>query len=207
MTHLYQNINDINSDYNIHNSKFYSYIYKISTIDEIKLKLKYIKNKFSDSSHICYAYRIYSGFNLLNEINISDFSTDAGEPRGTAGLPTLNVLKKNNLINVCLFTVRYYGGKKLGIPGLIKAYSKSAELVIKKNNLKLWFPQVKVQLIYSYKSDRIINKILKEFNVVVLNQVFKDDILTSFHMNYSLVNQLITKIKSYPDISYKIINK
>ena len=48
---------------------------------------------------------------------------------------------------------------------------------------------------------------LKEFNVVVLNQVFKDDILTSFHMNYSLVNQLITKIKSYPDISYKIINK
>ena len=146
MKAFYQNLNDISALYNQSNSKFYSYIFKVSSRADIKLKFNFMKKKYSDSSHICYAYRLYNGMTLLDEINILDFNTDAGEPRGTAGLPTLNVLKKNNLINSCIFIVRYFGGKKLGIPGLIKAYTNSAQLVIKNDNLRLWFPQDEIHI-------------------------------------------------------------
>tara|TARA_B100000676_G_scaffold311630_1_gene382222 strand:+ start:2788 stop:3411 length:624 start_codon:yes stop_codon:yes gene_type:complete len=207
MKTFYQNLNDTSALYNQSNSKFYSYIFKVSTLDDIKIKFNYIKKNFSDSSHICYAYRLYNGMTLLDEINISDFNTDACEPRGTAGLPTLNVLKKNNLINSCIFTVRYFGGKKLGIPGLIKAYTNSAQLVIKNNNLRLWFPQDEIHIKYSYKIERILNKIFKKYEVAILNQMFNDEIFSIINLKSTKLNQFINEIKTHTDAAYKIINK
>ena len=207
MKAFYQNLNDISALYNQSNSKFYSYIFKVSSRDDINLKFNFMKKKYSDSSHICYAYRLYNGMTLLDEINILDFNTDAGEPRGTAGLPTLNVLKKNNLINSCIFTVRYFGGKKLGIPGLIKAYTKSAELVIKNDNLRLWFPQDEIHIKYSYKIERILNKIFKKYEAVISNQMFNDEIFSIINLKSTKLNQFINEIKTHTDARYKIINK
>ena len=119
-TELFVPIQSQNSSYKQSNSKFYGFLYQASSLDEIKLYLKVLKEKFPDASHICYAYRLFNGFNLLQDINISEYNTDAGEPRGSSGPPILKILKKFHMINSVIFIVRYFGGKKLGISGLTR---------------------------------------------------------------------------------------
>jgi len=108
---------------NIRRSLFISYVSPVSNLEEVKTFLR--ENIRKDATHNCYAYRI------LKEGSVVEFSTDAGEPRGSAGLPILNVLRKRDLINVVALVVRYFGGKKLGVRGLIDAYSKVVEMSLK----------------------------------------------------------------------------
>ena len=93
--------------YKIQNSKFYSFIYPVNSVEEVKNNLNLLKNKYTDSSHICYAYRLFSGYDLLNSYNTDDFSTDAGEPRGSSGPPILKVLKRHQMINVVIILNLY----------------------------------------------------------------------------------------------------
>ena len=86
----------INSRYQVKGSKYFSFAYPITNIDQVKFYLQFLKKEYNNASHICYAYR------LLNQSSIDDFSTDAGEPRGSAGSPILNVLKSKEIINVVL---------------------------------------------------------------------------------------------------------
>jgi len=109
---------------NVKRSLFVAHVSPVKNMKEVKSFLK--KNMKKDATHNCYAYRILEGDTIV------EFSTDAGEPKGSAGLPILNVLRKRNLINVIALVIRYFGGEKLGIKGLKDAYSKVVEMVIEK---------------------------------------------------------------------------
>ncbi|MFN3692382.1 MAG: IMPACT family protein, partial [Fervidobacterium sp.] len=85
-----------------------------------------ISKKYQNATHNCPAYRILDNSKLI------EFSSDAGEPSGTAGLPMLNTLRKNELINVAVVVTRYFGGVKLGVRGLIDAYSQAVQKTIEK---------------------------------------------------------------------------
>ena len=85
-----------------------------------------------------------------NEKSISEFSNDDGEPRGSAGPPILKILKRYDMINTVIFIVRYFGGKKLGIPGLIEAYSNSSEGLILNDYLESWYPIQILELDFPY---------------------------------------------------------
>ena len=100
-------------------------------IEDIKSKHNQLKNNFLDANHICYAYRIKID-NRLDE-----FSTDGGEPKGSSGVPILNTLKHNSLVNSVIFVIRYFGGTKLGISALINAYEKAFFTIIKKYSAPL----------------------------------------------------------------------
>jgi uncharacterized YigZ family protein len=116
--------------YEIKKSKFISYLFPYSQFDEIMAKLKSENPK---ARHFVFAFR------YLNEFEqIVERGSDDGEPKGTSGKPTLNVLSGANLINSAIITVRYFGGIKLGTGGLVKAYSNSANLVISKSKLKTY---------------------------------------------------------------------
>ena len=151
-----------NSTYKQSNSKFYGFLYKASSLDDVKLYLKDLKDKFPDASHICYAYRLFNGFNLLKDINISEYNTDAGEPRGSSGPPILKTLKQFHMINSAIFIVRYFGGRKLGIPGLIEAYSNSSKLLIDSKQLENWFPTKTIGLEYPYNLESTLNILFKK---------------------------------------------
>ena len=187
------------STYNQLNSKFYSFLYKVTSIDEVKFYLKALKENFPDASHICYAYRLFDGFTILNDINTSDFSADSGEPRGSAGPPILKILKKFKLVNSSIFVVRYFGGKKLGIPGLIEAYSKSSQLVIDSQNMKKWFPTVDIKLYYPYSIENKINSLFSTFNIKIKKQEFKESIYSVIQLNQLKMNDFIDKIGNFPD--------
>lgn len=109
-------------------SRFLAFAYPSDNESEIiqyKNQLKKIHHK---AVHIVYACRF--GFDTVTEK-----SSDDGEPAGSSGLPILNYLRSNALSNIIIFVVRYYGGKKLGIPGLIRAYRTAAENAIAENNI------------------------------------------------------------------------
>ncbi|MCX7654793.1 MAG: YigZ family protein [Fervidobacterium sp.] len=87
-----------------------------------------ISKKYQDATHNCTAYRILN----ISSDNVVEYYSDGKEPPGTAGLPILNTLRKNNLLNVAAVVSRYFGGVKLGVRGLIDAYSKAVQVTIDK---------------------------------------------------------------------------
>lgn len=107
--------------YEIKKSKFIGLYYEVNTIDEVNTILNEIKKEHKKARHIPYAYKI--------DNNIK--KTDDKEPSGTAGMPILNIIEKNNLNHCLLLVIRYFGGIKLGTGGLIRAYSTTAKEVIK----------------------------------------------------------------------------
>ena len=101
--------------------------------------------------------------------------------------------------------IRYFGGKKLGIPGLIEAYSNSAELIIDNNKLKPWYPLVNIELNYNYNLDGFVKKTIKFFSAKIRKQKFNQTIFISIQINHFLTNDFLDTFKNQPEIDIKIL--
>lgn len=112
----------ITNEFEIKKSKFITFLYNLDNENDVPKIIEEIREKNKKARHVVYVYKI----NNTAKIN------DDGEPKGTAGMPIFNVIEKNNLNNVLIVVVRYFGGIKLGAGGLFRAYSKSASEIVKK---------------------------------------------------------------------------
>lgn len=112
----------LTNEIEIKKSKFITYLYRLNDENEINEIINNIKKEHKKARHVVYVYKI----NNTGKIN------DDGEPKGTAGMPIFNVIEKNNLNNILIVVVRYFGGIKLGAGALFRAYSNSASEIIKK---------------------------------------------------------------------------
>ncbi len=101
-------------------SKFFAYAYNVHSEEEIKAHIEALRKQYYDARHHCYAY-------ILHPDKSASRANDDGEPSGTAGKPILNQLLSYNLTNVLVVVVRYFGGTKLGVPGLIEAYKTATK--------------------------------------------------------------------------------
>lgn len=110
-------------------SKFIANLFYVQAQEEIEEILKEIKRKYHDARHHCYAYSIMTQTGKINRMS------DDGEPNGTAGMPMLNILLKQELTNVLVVVTRYFGGILLGTGGLVRAYSDATIEAIKKAEL------------------------------------------------------------------------
>jgi len=113
---------------NVKRSEFYATIFPVKDEKDFREKLKEVSKR--DATHNCWAYRIFSPNGIL------EHSSDDGEPSGTAGRPILGALKKYDLMNTAIVVTRYFGGVKLGVRGLIEAYSSAAEMAVKGAELR-----------------------------------------------------------------------
>lgn len=148
----------------INKSRFIGILKKIKTEKEVAIILKELKNKYKEATHYCYAYIID---------NTKRFHDD-NEPSGTAGLPILEVLTKNNLNYLLCVVIRYFGGVKLGTGGLIRAYTKTTSEALK---LAKIVPLIKGQVIkikFDYPDIKVVDYILKESQIT--EKIFKADI-------------------------------
>ncbi len=107
----------------IKKSKFISYYFELNSIDDINNHINKIKAENKKATHVCYAY-------VYNKTEVKEQANDDGEPKGSAGYPILNVIKKKNLSNCLVVVVRYFGGIKLGAGGLVRAYTKACAGVL-----------------------------------------------------------------------------
>jgi len=118
---------NIQSEFVEKKSKFITHLFYINSVEEAEKLIKYIRKKYFDARHNCIAYRV------IEDSRIVEKSSDDGEPSGTAGAPMLNILQKNNLLNVLVVVTRYFGGVLLGTGGLVRAYSTSLLNAIEKS--------------------------------------------------------------------------
>ena len=140
-------------------SKFYGFLFKCEDEESFQYELGLIKGKYPDATHHCWAYRI-------DPNTITEFSSDNGEPSGTAGLPILNQLKSFELINTGLVVVRYYGGTKLGKSGLIQTYGETARLCIEEAILTQIVPVILFEIHYPYPQENVINKLRLNYDLI-----------------------------------------
>lgn len=103
-------------------SKFTGRLWRVETAEEAVARIREIRETYWDATHNCYAY-------ILREGNIMRYSDD-GEPQGTAGMPMLDVLRHEGLVNVCCVVTRYFGGILLGTGGLVRAYTKGVQVAV-----------------------------------------------------------------------------
>ena len=136
----------------IKNSKFIGVIIPIESKNDVKDNLNKLKEEYKNATHYCYAFKL---------INNKGFSDD-GEPNKTAGIPILNVIEGNELVNVLVVVIRYFGGVKLGPGGLIRAYSSTCKEVINKSTLVELIMGLEVSITFPYSKEKEINYLLKD---------------------------------------------
>ena len=110
-------------------SKFIANLFYVENAKQVEEKIIEVKKKYHDARHHCIAYR------YINENQVIEKSSDDGEPSGTAGAPMLNILQKNNLLNILVIVTRYFGGILLGTGGLVRAYSEATQKAIEQSTL------------------------------------------------------------------------
>lgn len=107
-------------------SKFIGNLFYVENVKEAEAKLEEIRKKYHDARHHCFAYRI------IGENSVMERASDDGEPSGTAGAPMLQLLNKNELVNILVVVTRYFGGILLGTGGLVRAYSQATSEAVQK---------------------------------------------------------------------------
>lgn len=179
----------------IKKSKFITKLYKINNINEANKILEIIKKECKDSTHICYAYIV----------NNQEKCFDDGEPSGTAGIPILNILKKNNLTNILGIVIRYFGGIKLGAGGLVRAYSNSVNDTIKLANIIELEEGYLIELEFNYEQVKLVDYILNDKNII--NKEYNNNIIYKFYLNEKELNFIpeLEKLAIHVSIKDKVL--
>jgi len=185
--------------YNEKGSTFSALAIPISDVAELKTNLYQLKKEFPDASHICYGYRVKENDRL------DEFATDAGEPKGSSGIPILNVLKRKHLVNVVIFVIRYFGGSKLGIPGLINAYKTAAEKTIKNAKVKKWVKLERILFIYNYDLQNKVDSVLQKFKVKIINTNFGASIQVELEIEVEKNEELRKELKDVSNGTIRVI--
>ena len=160
-------INPTESSLRDRGSKFYGYLFPCQNEAEFTEELNLLKSRYPDANHHCYGYRI-------DPNNITEFSSDDGEPSGTAGLPILNQLRSFDIVNAGLVVVRYFGGTKLGKPGLIQAYGDTAKDALSNASLMKIIPVQLFQFTYPYSEELLFNKLSLDFELAEQSADYTD---------------------------------
>jgi uncharacterized YigZ family protein len=145
------------------NSKFFGYAFPINSEEQVKPQLEFLRKKHFNAVHFCYAYQI--------GIEPVYYRTnDDGEPGNTAGAPIYGQIQSFNLTNVLVIVVRYFGGTKLGVSGLISAYKTAAQMSLDSATIIEKTINVHYLLVFEYKNLNKVMRIIKEKNITIINQ-------------------------------------
>jgi len=138
-------------------SKFIGFAFPINSETDLKKNLEKIREEHPKATHHCYAFRLG-----LNGENYR--ANDDGEPSGSAGLPIYNQLLANDLTNILLIVVRYYGGTKLGVSGLVKAYKESAKLTLEESEILIRELETIISIEFPFNQQNVIFTLLNKFD-------------------------------------------
>lgn len=150
-------------------SRFYAYAFPVMDYGEIESRRSDTANKHPDATHHCYAWR-YNPFQPI------EFAQDDGEPAGTAGLPILGVIKSALLVNALIIVVRYYGGTKLGKPGLIQAYREAAALSVASADKKGLDRFIPFNVLYPYDQENRIRELINRYRMDITQETYLENI-------------------------------
>ena len=175
----------INKDFSyteiIKKSKFLTFLHPITTQEQAKTLLEKYKKEYSDATHICYAY-------VLDENTFKYY--DDGEPTSSAGIPIYQALKNNNIIYTLAVVIRYFGGTKLGVGGLTRAYSSGVLTLVTSENLVDYkkLNEYLIEMPYSLYDSFMYH--INNKGIALNDKQFLDTIFISLNLDEETLNEL-----------------
>ena len=150
------------------NSKFFGYAFPVFSEDDIKERLEELRKQHHTARHHCYAWQ-------LGTENIRFRANDDGEPSNSAGQPIYGQIQAFDVTNILIVSVRYFGGTKLGVGGLINAYRSSAQLALEASEIVEKTIDIHYKLTFGYDMMNKVQRIIKERNLDIINQKLELD--------------------------------
>ncbi|GAA4213636.1 YigZ family protein [Pedobacter jeongneungensis] len=180
-------------------SKFIAFSYPIRSEEEVKPIIAKLRTEHPKANHFCYAYRLTPNRSVFR-VN------DDGEPSGTAGRPILNCLLSEDITNILIVVVRYFGGTLLGVPGLINAYKNAGLEAIKASNVVSKTVNDIYEAHFEYLQMNDVMKLTKEENLQVLAQQFDINCILKFEVRKAQLNQVLSKFDKIEGVKLKYLS-
>lgn len=180
--------NSAAGEYREKGSKFIALAFPVSSEDEVKATLAEVRKKYFDARHHCFAY-------VLGADKARFRAYDDGEPNHSAGDPILGQIRSRNLTNVLVIVVRYFGGTKLGVGGLVTAYKTAADEALK--NALVVEKQITLSLKFQfgYEAMPAVMKLVKDFDLKVISQSFEQVCVLQAEVLLSVQDAMIRKVE------------
>ncbi|MGM5471026.1 IMPACT family protein [Flavobacteriaceae bacterium LMO-SS05] len=147
------------------NSKFFGYAYPVTDEDDIKTHIEALKKQHHSARHWCYAYQLGT-----QEEQTTYRANDDGEPNNSAGMPIYGQIQSFEVTNILIVVVRYFGGTKLGIGGLVQAYKTTAQMALEASKIELKIISKSILVAFDYANINKVMRIIKEKNLNIVNQ-------------------------------------
>ena len=170
-------------------SKFYAFAHHVTSADEVKTLNQMYRKKYYDARHVCYAYRLGAGGEEFR-------ANDDGEPSSTAGKPILGVLLSEDVTDVVIFVIRYYGGVNLGTGGLIVAYREAAHDAMNNAGKTERLVEEKVNYVFTYPQMNAVMRIVKDMNARIVAQDFQTTCTITLSIRKSQASLLRQRLDS-----------
>ena len=170
-------------------SKFLAFAHHVQTVDEVKDIIAQYRKKYYDARHVCYAY-------MLGSERTEFRANDDGEPSSTAGKPILGQINSNELTDILIVVVRYYGGVNLGTSGLIIAYREAAADAINHATIETRQVEEIVKYSFAYPQMNDVMRIVKDMNPRIISQTYDNTCEIVLSIRKSEAEQLRNRLKS-----------
>lgn len=179
-------------------SKFIALAYPVTTEDEIKVILANLRKEYHDARHYCYAYQ-------LGDDKKKFRANDDGEPANSAGPPILRQIKSNNLTNIVVIVIRYFGGKLLGVSGLINAYRTAAADALSSTKIITKTIRDLYELTFPYTIINDVMRLIEEEKLTIVEQTFEAVCTIRIGVRLSKSEAIKNRIDKSPDVTIKYI--
>lgn len=188
MSDTFRTIKNISkSIYTEKRSKFLAFAIPVESVEEVKAIVSEYQKEYYDARHVCYAY-------MLGSERLEFRANDNGEPSGTAGKPILGQINSNELTNILVIVVRYFGGIKLGTSGLIVAYRQAAADAIAEAEVVEKTVDEDISFIFEYPFLNDVMRIVKEENPQIISQGYDSDCTMTLRIRKGMIPKLKSRL-------------
>ena len=178
-------------------SKFIGFAFPVTDEAGLKQALEKVRGEHPKATHHCYAFRTgIQGENYR--------ANDDGEPSGSAGLPIFNQLLANDITNVLVIVVRYYGGTKLGVSGLVKAYKESAKITLEEASIVTKELETEIEIRFNFNQQNTIFTLLSKFEARIISFYSQERAIISAKIKTKDKENIIEALTNLQFVEYKL---
>lgn len=180
-------------------SKHFGYAVPVQSEDDVKSFIESLRVEHHSARHFCYAYR-------LGHDGAKYRANDDGEPSNTAGAPILGVLKSHGLTNALIVVVRYFGGTKLGVSGLIEAYREAGQAAVKDGDIVTCYRTKRALVSYPYSCMGDVMNLLKRSGITTENTDFQLECKLEIELRLSEADEVLSKLQDIDDVEVELLD-
>lgn len=196
MEDVYKTIAEISKAiYTEKRSKFIAYAIPVKSVEDAKIELEKLRKEYYDARHVCWAY-------MLGANRMEFRSNDDGEPSGTAGKPILGQINSNELTDIFVAVVRYFGGIKLGTSGLIVAYREAAAEAISNSIIVEKTVDCRISFGFEYPFMNDVMKIVKDLEPTIIDQSYDLDCLMTLEIRKARFEELKNRLEKIETLRF-----